>query len=1109
MKSGSFSQPETPLLRQEPFSSLCRLLSDARQSGGWNERQVASLARHLEDAKSFFDTSLPTAEIPETYLETFKILCASFSIYASETKQQLAALDTRNKALKADLEAAKSENGRLSIQQNDIASLNIELGLEKEKSALLQKQVEAKGDEAKKQTLRGLAQMLKIRRDVQNEEELLGEIANQKEAVRVAICQEIAGALGMPRETGCEDIVANIRAMVKAKAKSNKKLKAELAETKSELATAEEAISEARAKFKSSKPKLARVDELEVQNRELLMKVKEQGKALARMREKMADEKSRLVPVPSVMQDEVTNMKESLEHLSRQYERQAVELRNAMDNRSALVVTTQKLLDANSQLEKVCGERPANDVLDGRWVMDVMSGLNIPEVESLCRGNDNFEYRLGEVVQIVNHEFEKMEGIRGRIEAMKSAIYGQLKFLNMLVSSRDLVTSVVLEESSVDDAITCLKSQIARTHAFLEQHAIGYFDEPSIFEGLLKKGGTADLMELLQAYLSKYGQPTTPEGQDIFVMFCQAVSANDILRKFADCTQQRCVRQAEEVQTMREYSVQLQKSCETQCRTAAQETEEKVEGIVNAVRSILRESVLDGNITQPILDSLETLNDVVQIDDREYVASLQKQNANMQSQLAEMSDEKALLLKQAKADLQRVQKRFEQLKAESDQKIVEQNEEFSHLEAQLESKNKLLDEMKESSSRLQGQNEQLSKDLIAANEKYAQLEKKMRGMVDEFQVQFNLTKADYEKLLETTRQSEVNESNVDLVKLQESYRRIRREKRKLKAVVKQQLAEKENLEARLAKSQADLERIGQGKEKVVQHAQELSTKFEDAYAMSKKLIGERRSLERKVKQAEAKQERAIALMESQTKVKLLELEGDMQTKVQNTKNEYNSIIQTFLVDICKKFSTYVNVEQPITIENVGLILQQVKNDVESVPALRRMEELVSDVKEILQLNSNGEIEDELKALLHERAQMLHQLEQSEQAKSYIFQLESWIERMFSVCSGGLGQSDELPVMQKRIEELIYNAVGEGNRNEVELLRTQKQILTSPSIHAVHMPRRHRSLRHVIVAISFALRVQKSAGHMESVLGLPSRQTSPKVEPATPQLPVFSQFIFTD
>ena len=1095
----SLSQAETSLLREEPLSSLCKFLRDSTKGDAWGDFEFNQLSNHLEAVNQFFASGIQSSAIPESYLEVFQILCASFALYSAEAKKRLENLKAGNVKLKEELESVKSENGKLSIQQNDISSLNIELGLANERNALLQSQLQAQGPEVRKRLLRELGQKLRLTVDIPDQDTLLKCIEQQNKDIELKTCESIAHALSIPEEPSVDAIVATVSSRLESSKKTNKKLK-------SELALAEEAISEARTRIKSYKSKLSRIPELEEQNSQLQLRLKNQKQELKQLQR---DQKN-TVPSPEPQQ-ELEKLKQTIEDMSRLYEKQADELREAVESRTALAETVKKLLAVNQELERARDSPRKADApaVNLDWITEVLSGINHSDIANLCQEGNDPEFVLRKVVNFVNRELGNLDYFNERVNKLKSVVYGQIKFLNMLTSSRDLVTTVVLDQNLVDDAIACIKSQIARTQDFLHEHAIGYLDEPSIFEGLLKKGSSADLMELLEVYLSKHGEPCTDEGEELFAMFCQAVSANDILRKFAESAQNCCARQTDEIKRMREYMSQLQKSCEAQCQAARNETEEKVEGVVNAVRSILRESVLDGNLTQPILESLEALNDVVEIDDREYVDSLQKQNAKMQSELAEISDQKEILLQRAKSDLQQVQRRLDQLKSESDFKLNEQKEAYARLEAQLETKNALIDDMKESGQRLQEQNEQLSRQLVESNEKCAKLETEVKSLISELQAQVAMTKVEYEKLLESTKASEMRVSTAEVSQLQDSCHKLRAEKREMKAILKEQVAEKEGLQAQLEKSQLELDRLWQGQEKTAQQAQELSRKFKEVYAQSRKLLGERKTLERKVKESEEKEQRTLTLMESKMKMKLLEKDGETQTKIQEAKNEFNSTMQKLLVGICKMFSAYVNVEQPITIENVELILKQVKCDVESVPSLRELERVVCEIQRILRVESGGQIEDELRAILSERDQMLNQIHRLEADRVYLGDLEFWVERMFNICSGGIDVSSDLSIMQKRIEEVIYRAVGEPNGNEVQLLRTQKKILTSPSYNSARMPRQRPSLRHAIVAVSFALRVQKASGHQESVLGLPSRSIPQVMEPEVSQVPVFSQFIFNE
>ena len=1088
-----------------PVSGLCQFLGrfDLNDpSLELSESDVAALANYLDRLRVFFNSSISTAGIPEIYLDMFRILCSGFYLYSSQAKNQAKSLESQNDKLREEIAQLKLKNDELAIQQSHLSSLKTQISMVADANSRMQKEMEDQTEQAQRNMIKGICKKLNMRTDIENENVFVDECRKGMNK-DVALCAKIVDAFDLPRKTKPETVVSALQERLGKDIRRVAKLEmsqheSEMEDAQKELDVMKSALTKSQSKIKRLKHRVSVIPELQEEKFEMIEALRKQKREIRKLESCLSPEKQDKV------NSELDKVMQLLDEMSEQSAQQASELAEAVANRSVLVAAIEKLLAVNQQLEEMYEEklqqqesRPLPKPNDS--AIQLLKSIANRSVVEVCESQGSVDNKVGRIVEIVNSELSQCKNM---MRSLESVVYGQVKFLNLLTSSRDLVSSVVIDGNSVEDVICVVRSQIARCQYFIQEHAMGFVDDPSVFEELLGKGDTADLLQMLESYLSEYDEPSTPEARLLFVMFVEAVSACDVLRRFAESARENAMKHSADIRNVQASANRMKLACDKKCRSILQEAEAKTTRVVEGIRSVLRGAVIDSNVTEPIIESLEKLNEFADISDREYIDSLQKQIAQLQLRVADLSDEKAAVLEQAKSDLSQVQDLFETLKRESQEKLVEKSTSISRLESEVVAKETVINNIKNSNRELQALNKQLQEELTASTEEHEAFKTEAKRVIEDLQSELSNSRADYEQLATLAKeQTETSiEQDENLETLQKSLSKLKSKNGEMKARFAQQ---SEQLQAQYEESQEQLQRLASKSAKAVKDAKSLRRKYTSIQSLSKSLQSERNEL---AKELDFKK-RAVALLETQTKMQLLEKDREAREKIELTRSELANTLQSFLVKICKIFYDYVDVEQPITVDSVLAFLPRVKADIEAIPWLRQVEQAMLQVKQQLNAEELADVPDEIHSIQDCLSQMKSEHEQLGALASRVSELETWIGQVFALCYGGAGAVDDIPVMQKRIEERLYTAAGEPTRNEVQSLRTQKQILTSPKYRSTPMPKSKTGLRHVIVAVSFVIRLRKAVACMENVLGVPPRedvQTTANVNGS-----VFGQFVISD
>ena len=325
--------------------------------------------------------------------------------------------------------------------------------------------------------------------------------------------------------------------------------------------------------------------------------------------------------------------------------------------------------------------------------------------------------KVKSIVDILSLHIFSSEDIMVSNQKLLSLASGLFRFLSSIGSSKSAYTSIY-SDTPFEDMRGVLISQAERIQLFLNDNAMGIVQDNSLFETLINKGNNKNLLDNVSSYLKEFHTPQTIEAEQLYICLMEAIAAADVLRKFSAEAKNACQRQLTDVRDLKDYSKKLEQSIEiqqTETLNSIQESNERADYTVNAVKSILRKAVLTGQHNlEPVLDSLDVIEDTNIItqtedvtNDQEYLKALQKQLDQLRQTNMELKKGREALIKQTQNDLLRVQEQVAKMKDSTKKRMAQKRKENSQLSNALREANEKIEELTRENEDLQSQLEHM------------------------------------------------------------------------------------------------------------------------------------------------------------------------------------------------------------------------------------------------------------------------------------------------------------------------------------------------------------------------------------------------------------------
>ena len=280
-------------------------------------------------------------------------------------------------------------------------------------------------------------------------------------------------------------------------------------------------------------------------------------------------------------------------------------------------------------------------------------------------------------------------------------------------------------------------------------------------------------------------------------------------------------------------------------------------------------------------------------------------------------------------------------------------------------------------------------------------------------------------------------------------------------------------------------------------------------------------LKMKINAAEEKLKREKSLIDTQYKMKILQIETDNQANIDKVKQSLISAQHVFLVSICERFKDFVDFSQSINEESVSSLLDRVStavdksssrfkdlerfyaeiNQIRSILNIDQSASLLQPITELVQKNSQYESEKEkLESEKADIAKALKQTRKLAKAVSSANEWEEWSRRLYSIITDNFATVKNVNETRHALEEALMSSIGQRQMwRHMDILRTEKALYASGLVNANQKSHMKPTFTSVLASVISLLRIQKSSGHMKCTISMPRIEKSPSKSSDSQQL----------
>ena len=811
---------------------------------------------------------------------------------------------------------------------------------------------------------------------------------------------------------------------------------------------------------------------------------------------------------PNRGRDEIESLLKLYDDLSKQYRNQSDEILDAINSRASLIIAVEKqnqiITALEDQLQEALKSKqskrspksspskkaqskavkngrkspknsPSKDSVNEKEIISIL--LKIPfdqdEIQSICNSNATISEKVRQSVDHVTEYSYTNQNLQKTNQKLFSVICGQFKFINNLSVSKSCFEALY-PESSYEEYRSVLISQVGRIQNFISTYAKGLSEDSCLFDDILNTQSSQDLLNNVKQYLNDYAKPQSLESEELFILLLQAISCNDILRKYGDEARKHNTILSQRYKSIKESSDRAKKALEAQSSSMIQETNSKVQDSIIAAKSILRKSIInDQNQSADIFNCLEDLDSVAPIKDNEYIKSLQKQNGEFRKEIYEMKQENANLISQTKADLELAQSKIKSVKNDLTSKLSKKIKENKLLISKLRQTFNAYQNLKKENQRLSNELNELEKK-----------ENESNLLVSEIQDQLNSTKADFECFKKETKEKsdEFQQSkNIEVSQIKEEMQKsndiLSTENSNLKKALKNEKKAHEELSAEYSEKVAELK---QNEMDALNAAEEVSKKYSELHSDYQNLEIEFRALKSRFDSKSETIKRDKAILESQMKAQIMSIQHDARQSVEAEKIAQCAKSQLFMNEICKFFPEYVNIQSPITEETVFNMLRKTKEKIGNIEIDNNNNQVLDDASKILNVSDFSSIPPTIESLVIELQDQKEAIEQAEVAKSTLLHCTEWLKRIYSILTNGAIDNANCEMMEKTIEDAVLASLGENSVfQRLETLKVEKILLLKKVQDTKSIKGEKPTLRHLMIVMMYIMRLKKISGHMDN------------------------------
>ncbi|KAK8886163.1 hypothetical protein M9Y10_041623 [Tritrichomonas musculus] len=816
---------------------------------------------------------------------------------------------------------------------------------------------------------------------------------------------------------------------------------------------------------------------------------------------------------PNRCKDEIESILKLYDDLSKQYRKQSDEILDAINSRATLITAVEKqnqiIIALENQFEKLSESKekeiqlktknnrkenrkgnksprnsPKNSPKNSpskestkanidNEIIAILSKIPIchDEIQAICDSQIAIPEKVCKSIDLITDYSYNNQSLQSTNQKLFSVILGQFKFIYNLTNSKKTFEALN-PEASYEEYRSILISQSGRIQNFINTYAKGLSEDSCLFEDLLNTQNSQDLLNNIKQYLDEYSKPQTLESEELFILLLQAVSCNDILRKYGDEARKHNTILSQRYKSMKDSSDRAKKALEAQSTSMIQDS--KLQDTISAAKSIIRKSIiLDQNQSSDLINCLDDLDNVAPVKDSQYIKTLQKQNGDFRKEITELRREKANLINQTKSDLELAQTKIQNVKSDFTKKLTKKADENKTLVSNLRKTINAYQNLRKENQRLSSETQRSQKQLEDS-----------KILVSEIQDQLNSTKADFDNIVKETKEksSEVHEAmkhEISQIKqeMQKSQDILSSENDKLKKAL---LNEKKSNEKLNADHSEAIKELKQNEMDALTAAEQLGKKYSELHSDYQNLEIEFRALKSRFDSKNETVKRDKAILESQMKAQIMSIQHDARASVEAEKIAQCAKLQLFMNEVCKFFPEYVNLESPISEDTVFKMLKKMKEKIKKNEVDKENIQILKDISKIINVAEYSSIPLAIESLCQELQEQKQAIDEAEVAKSTILHCNEWLKRIYSILTDGMMDNANCAMMEKTIEDAVLASLGKNTvLQRLETLKVEKILLLRKVQDAKSKKGDKISLRHLMIMMMYIMRLKKISGHMDN------------------------------
>lgn len=659
---------------------------------------------------------------------------------------------------------------------------------------------------------------------------------------------------------------------------------------------------------------------------------------------------------------------------------------------------------------------------------------------------------------------ERDSELKKHVEFLKRQVYSQLKFIRDIGDSRTTL-EWLNQYISPDELRAMIVEQSSIITGFIQDNVGEIVEESTLFDSLGINSDHHEFILAVDSFSDTYRNLRNRQAQELYTILCQSLTANDILRRFAERAQEQLVQLSNTIQSMRvTTSSQIQgikQTCKDELEAVRAELIDSEKGrseleiIIEEIRSnpdingMLVKDILDKHGSDSSHEPSQEIRDIITLRNHLEEANriIKEKDEQMESfkvkidrELLELTNEVMRLTKEsdsrevdAKYKLEDLNGRFESLSADFDRAKTESDglkEEIIHMQKEkadmISSFNKKIEEVTNKFDEKEGKYQETIKDL----------QKKERDL----QVNLSQQEASFiSKMSERLKEIEEREK-IALNELQEE-----RNNHKLDIEIRDKL---------LDELKDALDTSSKAVASSIQESQLLNEQLRSTNQKLESALQENKLLEAKLEKSYNNAERQKTIAESQAKMQLISVRTALEEKVEDIKQEYFSKLRDLHVKITRMFREFVDINKPVTDDQIDNILQKVRNKIDkdlklnedAASALRDVNEIRKTLLTPMNIKVSRAVEELFNNYNEEKERSI-KLKQNNPEKIIITnniakvrEWEEWSRKIHSIIDDDSGSVKSMKEIRKRIEDFIHCSSPRGYMRKIKSLKVQKELI---------------------------------------------------------------------